>query len=155
MTEQYTRYCCCSCLDDVTIAEALQGQWRADLFNGQGCMSHTSGFKYEGLWINGRPAKMATKLVCSVENPLELNQGVPFALVIECHNEDGELVPGMDVISRNHKYLYVIVDQGREIQITAGYRYTAPPKAADADASNTALFDVIEDVEEKPIPTNL
>lgn len=32
-----------------------QGQWRSNLFKGQGTMIHTSGVVYEGLWTHGRP----------------------------------------------------------------------------------------------------
>ena len=32
-----------------------QGQWRADIFNGEGSYKHCSGVNYQGLWISGRP----------------------------------------------------------------------------------------------------
>lgn len=35
----------------------MQGQWRGDVYHGEGSISHTSGVTYAGLWINGRPAR--------------------------------------------------------------------------------------------------
>lgn len=32
-----------------------QGQWRSDVFHGEGRMAHSSGVVYQGLWNNGRP----------------------------------------------------------------------------------------------------
>ena len=58
-------------------------------------MVHCSGMSFEGLWINGRPSLLAHKLgVTNVEGPLEVVQGVPFSLEIECQNEDGQVVEG-------------------------------------------------------------
>ena len=73
----------------------LQGQWNNNTFNGQGTMVHCSGMSFEGLWINGQPSLLASKLVVSnVDGCLEVVQGVPFNLEIECQNEDGETVEG-------------------------------------------------------------
>ena len=66
----------------------------ADAFHGQGTYSHSSGISYEGLWVNGYPAVMADRLVIKVESPLQITQGSAFSLVVESHNEDGELVEG-------------------------------------------------------------
>ena len=35
---------------------SLQGQWRGDVYHGQGSIMHCSGVTYEGMWINGKPA---------------------------------------------------------------------------------------------------
>ena len=57
--------------------------------------------------------------------------------------------------------MFVLTDAGREIQVVAGYRHVIPTIQEDKtskdhkESSGTALFDVIEDVEEKPIPTPL
>ena len=77
----------------------LQGQWQNNLYNGQGTIHHCSGMIYEGLWINGRPAAMASKLVIvspELESsaPLELISGTAFTLAVECQSEDGETVEG-------------------------------------------------------------
>ena len=34
----------------------FQGQWRNDVFNGEGTMLHSSGMTYDGMWENGIPA---------------------------------------------------------------------------------------------------
>ncbi len=34
---------------------SIQGQWRNDLFNGEGTMIHCSGMTYDGMWANGHP----------------------------------------------------------------------------------------------------
>ena len=49
---------------------------------------------------------------------------------------------------RDHCLSFSLPDQGREIQVSAGFKYF-PPK------QGSVLFDMIEDVEEKPIPTPL
>ncbi len=61
--------------------------------------------------------------------------------------------------------LIYIVDHGREVQVTAGFRHYVPStdsktskessKTSATVTSGSALFDVIEDVEEQPIPTPL
>ena len=81
---------------DNTLYMFHQGQWRGDMHNGQGTMMHSSGVIYDGLWLNGRPVAMATKLVITgYENSLiETTQGQPFSLTVECRDENDELVPG-------------------------------------------------------------
>ncbi|XP_005092118.1 uncharacterized protein LOC101861022 isoform X3 [Aplysia californica] len=107
------------------------GQFLSDLFNGEGTMTHASGIVYQGMWIDGYPVTMATKLVLIVEEqPLIIRQGLPFSVRVECRNDNDEIVP----------------EQGREIQVMAGFKYRTPKEGS-------ALFDVIEDVEDKPIPT--
>ena len=57
----------------------LQGEFVFDEFHGQGMFRHVSGVVYDGLWINGFPAKMASKLHIIVEKtPLIIRQGTPF-----------------------------------------------------------------------------
>lgn len=34
----------------------LQGQWRGDVYHGEGSILHASGVTYKGMWVNGRPA---------------------------------------------------------------------------------------------------
>ncbi|CAL8277882.1 unnamed protein product [Boreogadus saida] len=41
----------------------MKGQWRNNLFNGQGIMIHTSGMVWEGIWTNGRPLGGASIMV--------------------------------------------------------------------------------------------
>ncbi|XP_046543654.1 MORN repeat-containing protein 1-like isoform X2 [Haliotis rubra] len=108
-----------------------EGQWLNDMFHGEGKMVHASGIIYEGQWVNGYPVEMATKMVIVMETEsLELTQGQTFSVKVECHNDLGE----------------VIADQGRELLVSAGFKYY-PTK------EGSALFDMIEQVEEKPIET--
>jgi hypothetical protein len=72
----------------------FQGQWRNDMYNGEGSMIHCSGFIYEGIWLNGKPCKMATKLVITGEPVLELTQGQTFTIEVECQGEDDEKLEG-------------------------------------------------------------
>ena len=44
-----------SCVYAISGPSCLQGQWRNNLFNGQGIMIHTSGMVWDGIWTNGRP----------------------------------------------------------------------------------------------------
>ena len=48
-------------------------------------MSHSSGVTYEGLWVNGRPVVMEA-------SPVEVLQGEPLLLEVQCQNDDGELI---------------------------------------------------------------
>lgn len=53
-----------------------------------------------------------------------------------------------NLFSINCYFISLFPEQGRELRISAGFRYQ-PPK------EGSALFDVIEDVEESPISTPL
>lgn len=73
----------------------LQGQWHNDMCNGQGTIVHSSGVIYEGLWVNGMPSVMATKVVIDVETKtIPINQGEGFSIKVECRNSEDELVLG-------------------------------------------------------------
>ena len=54
---------------------------------------------------------------------------------------------------------FSISDNGREVQITAGFKNLLPTPFEDKGKTsltgNSSLFDVIEDVEEKPVHTPL
>ncbi|GFR82092.1 MORN repeat-containing protein 1-like [Elysia marginata] len=108
------------------------GNFANDMFHGAGVMTHASGIVYRGDWINGFPITMATKIVLLdvPESPMIIRQGQPFSIRVECRNDEDELVE----------------DQGREIQVMAGFKYRVPKQGS-------ALFDMIEDVEDTPIPT--
>ncbi|KAK3765840.1 hypothetical protein RRG08_026307 [Elysia crispata] len=108
------------------------GNFTNDMFHGAGVMTHASGIVYRGDWINGFPITMATKIVLLdvPESPMIIRQGQPFSIRVECRNDEDELVE----------------DQGREIQVMAGFKYRVPKQGS-------ALFDMIEDVEDTPIPT--
>lgn len=70
-----------------------QGQWVCDHFNGLGTMSHCSGVTYEGIWINGVPERMASKLaIKSAVETIEIVQGDSFLIEVECQDDEGELV---------------------------------------------------------------
>nr|XP_002738000.2 PREDICTED: MORN repeat-containing protein 1-like [Saccoglossus kowalevskii] len=117
---------------EITFADKTiyDGQWRNDMFNGEGTYIHSSGMTYEGLWINGRPAVEADHIVILGDPVREMVQGTPFTIEIEMQSPDGELVE----------------DHGREIQISAGFRHYTP-------SEGTPLFNLIEDIEEKPVAT--
>ncbi|XP_034338259.2 MORN repeat-containing protein 1 isoform X5 [Magallana gigas] len=127
-----------------------EGNFQGDSFSGRGVMHHISGLIYDGLWVNGFPEIMATKLKISFDNNSEIDkkkkspkdktkvsifQGIGFTVSVECLNESNR----------------VILDQGREIRLTVGFRYYPP---VSDNEKEDALFDMIEDdVEEKPIET--
>ncbi|XP_076113106.1 MORN repeat-containing protein 1-like isoform X9 [Mytilus galloprovincialis] len=109
----------------------FDGNFDNDEFHGHGLYRHISGVIYDGMWLKGFPAKMASKLHIVVENtPMVIRQGTPFTITVQCLNDEND----------------VVGDEGREIQITAGFKYYQPSKGS-------ALFDMIEDVEDKPIDT--
>ncbi|ESO89935.1 hypothetical protein LOTGIDRAFT_192458 [Lottia gigantea] len=108
------------------------GHWKSDQYEGDGRIEHCSGFIYEGEWFNGFPTSMATKITILVEtNELEINHGDNFSVKVECRNEKGEVIEK---------------DTGRELQLMAGFKYTKPQPGS-------SLFDMIEDVADKPIET--
>ncbi|XP_076819550.1 MORN repeat-containing protein 1-like isoform X3 [Clavelina lepadiformis] len=114
-----------------------EGQWRADKFNGQGTMVHTSGFTYEGLWINGQPETEATEISVKLspgQKHLEVPQGKRFSLQLLLVDSNNKPVTG---------------ERGREFQISAGYRYSQSPRAAQSQS----LLELIEDIEAKPVAT--
>ncbi|XP_075460973.1 MORN repeat-containing protein 1 isoform X3 [Ascaphus truei] len=117
------------CLDG-TIYE---GQWRNDVFNGQGTMIHCSGVIYDGLWINGHPAVAAKKMVILGEDIIDVVQGSPVTLHVQLQNEEGEIAEN---------------ENGRVLKIRAGIKYIQPAKN-----QTTSIFELIEDLEEKPIQT--
>ncbi|KAK3589083.1 hypothetical protein CHS0354_017421 [Potamilus streckersoni] len=109
-----------------------EGQFEEDYFSGEGVLKHCSGLVHSGVWINGHPGSTPVKLVIIHEkDPLELEQGQTFEIHIECRDENDQ------VVKEEH---------GRELQITLGYKNIKPKKGS-------ALFDMIEDVAEKPIQT--
>jgi len=67
------------------------------VYNGEGKLSQVSGASYEGLWINGRPSYMALKLVITGlddTSSVRVGVGESFAISVECHTDDGEVMPG-------------------------------------------------------------
>ncbi|XP_064598997.1 MORN repeat-containing protein 1-like isoform X3 [Liolophura sinensis] len=112
------------------------GQWRQDMMNGQGTMIHSSGCIYEGMWFNNRPACLSTKLIIFLDTP-EIEEEGDFVIRVECHNNNGDLIEE---------------DRGRELRLSAGFKWQ-PPKDPPPIKEGTALFDVIEDLEEKHICT--
>ncbi|XP_033642213.1 MORN repeat-containing protein 1-like isoform X2 [Asterias rubens] len=107
------------------------GQWRNDLYNGEGTMIHCSGVTYEGMWINGRPAVEASQIVVVGDVELDMYQGTSFSLDVEIRSETGQVVRQ---------------ENGHVLQITAGFRHYTP-------SQTSPLFDLIEDMEERPLPT--
>ena len=73
----------------------------------------------------------AAQIVVVGEPELEMYQGTSFSLEVEVRSESGEVVRQ---------------ETGRVLQITAGFRHYTPNQASP-------LFDLIEDMEEKPLPT--
>ncbi|XP_041479651.1 MORN repeat-containing protein 1-like isoform X6 [Lytechinus variegatus] len=107
------------------------GQWRNDMFNGQGTMIHCSGMVYEGMWINDKPAQEAAEIVILGEQIIELQQGQPFTIEVEVRTADGEVVD---------------CEQNRRLRVSAGFKHYVPNQGMP-------LFDLIEEMEEIPIPT--
>ncbi|XP_064153833.1 MORN repeat-containing protein 1-like [Anguilla rostrata] len=111
-----------------------EGQWRNNLFNGQGTMIHCSGVAWEGLWINGRPSGGASKIVIEGGDVLEVFQGSPFAVDVHLQTDAGDVATG---------------ENGRVLQICVGVKFTGYRPTS----SSSNLLKLIEDMEEKPIPT--
>ncbi len=60
------------------------------------------------------------------------------------------------MISLNQSYLFCTSDMGREISIFCGYKHFVKSEESNTEGGEEAkLFDVIEEVEEKPISTPL
>ncbi|XP_056399328.1 MORN repeat-containing protein 1 isoform X2 [Hyla sarda] len=110
-----------------------QGQWRNDVFSGQGTMIHCSGVIYDGPWINGRPADVAKKITILGEDVKEVVQGSPATFHVQLMKEDG-------IIAEN--------ENGRVLRISAGIKHIPSAKS-----QATSILELIEDFEEKPIQT--
>ncbi|XP_021354202.1 MORN repeat-containing protein 1-like isoform X3 [Mizuhopecten yessoensis] len=114
-----------------TDGTVYSGHFIDNLFHGFGLLKHISGYYYNGEWAFGQPVKVATKIVIKIEeNPFIIRQGLPFSVKVECQNDEGE----------------VIEEHGRELRLLVGFKYYAPKEGS-------VLFDMIEDVEDKPIDT--
>lgn len=73
----------------------FQGQWRNDVYHGHGSMVHCSGVTYEGLWVSGYPAKVASKIVIkSLTSPHEVIQGQSFDIEVMLVDDEGEITEG-------------------------------------------------------------
>ncbi|PVD20460.1 hypothetical protein C0Q70_18616 [Pomacea canaliculata] len=108
------------------------GQFADDKFHGEGRMQHISGMSYMGQWHYGFPSHLATRLVLIAdESPLMIEKDQTFNIRVQCQDDDGNVI---------------VEDEGREIQVSAGFKYYPPKEGA-------VLFDMIEDVEEHPIST--
>ena len=60
-------------------------------------MRHSSGVIYHGQWLDGNPILLPSKLVIinpTGKEPMELIQGQPFSIKVQCVNEQGEVVDG-------------------------------------------------------------
>ena len=60
-------------------------------------MRHCSGVIYHGEWRDGAPTLLPSKLVIinpTGKEPLEIIQGQPFCIKVQCVNENGEVVEG-------------------------------------------------------------
>ncbi|CAM2104543.1 unnamed protein product [Caretta caretta] len=112
-----------------------EGQWRNDVFNGQGTKIHCSGVIYDGLWINGYPAAQAKKMVILGPEVIDVIQGSAITLHVQLQNEGGEV----------SEY-----ENGRLLEIWAGVKNHQIPAS-----SSTSLFKLIEEVERKPVKTPL
>ena len=67
------------------------------MYSGEGKLSQVSGACYKGLWINGRPAYMAVKLVVTGlddTSSMLVARGDSFTVSVECQTDNGELMPG-------------------------------------------------------------
>ena len=73
----------------------------------------------------------AAEIVIIGDTEVDLTQGMPFDIEVEIKTADGRLV---------------LSEQGRELQISAGFRYYTP-------SENSQLFDLIEEMEETPTKT--
>eukprot|EP00794_Sanderia_malayensis_P009794 gene9794-10793_t len=77
-----------------------EGQWRSDLFNGQGSFIHCSGALYEGIWVNGRPEVDATEIRIEGDEEVELEQGQPLIININCVTADGDVSEETNVLDK-------------------------------------------------------
>ena len=49
---------------------------------------------YEGLWTNGFPVNIATKMLITCDSQIEVIQGTPFDLEIHTVNDEGDIIEG-------------------------------------------------------------
>ncbi|KAK3085756.1 hypothetical protein FSP39_008240, partial [Pinctada imbricata] len=130
------------------------GEFFGDLFHGKGLIRHSSGVRYEGEWVNGLPLNMASKIVIVLEEVQEtkikrrgfrpkrieetdnrpniiIHQGKTFKIRVECRSENDSLCE----------------DDGRELRVTAGFRYEPQEKSKDSETLEK------DDIQERLIDT--
>ena len=73
----------------------------------------------------------ASQIVVVGDVELDMYQGTSFSLDVEIRSETGQVVRQ---------------ENGHVLQITAGFRHYTP-------SQTSPLFDLIEDMEERPLPT--
>ncbi|XP_052816897.1 MORN repeat-containing protein 1-like isoform X3 [Mya arenaria] len=117
-----------------TSGTVYEGHFEDDTFQGDGLMRHCSGLMYRGVWDHGKPSKLPNRI--AILNPtgkefIEITQGQPFSIQIQCVDQNGDVIEA---------------DNGRELRITAGFKHIKAKKG-------TAIFDLIEEYEEKPMDT--
>ena len=99
------------CVLKILICTIFQGEFAGDQFHGMGLYKHISGMEYEGLWSNGSPIHLSSKIIIVTDKPekkkkkkvetdepqfekLIIHQGVPFKIRIECRNDLDEVIEG-------------------------------------------------------------
>ena len=88
---------------------------------------------FSGWYLSISAAEEAAEIIIVGEKDkaIELQQGQPFTIEVEIRTADGEVVE---------------CEQNRLLKISAGFRHYVP-------SQGMPLFDLIEDMEEIPIPT--
>ena len=114
---------------------------------------------------------MASKLVILNATPIENEQGTYFEIEVECRNDLDEPMQGqfeklhgslLGLIPHNTTTKWFFSDQGRRLQISAGFQNVRLDKVSLKSASkssqavrSSALFDVIETMEQHTTETPL
>ena len=77
----------------------MKGQWRNDLYNGQGIYNHICGYSYEGIFENNRPYRFVSKLAVSL-NVTEIEENVTsFNIEVKSINEFNKVFLGKDFLA--------------------------------------------------------
>ena len=81
--------------NNIDICVLFKGQWHNDMRNGHGALTLTSGMKYEGMWVNDCPEKLAVKLTITLSAQSECQSIIPgqmFTVKVECQTQEREIV---------------------------------------------------------------
>lgn len=71
--------------------------------HGQGYYKQSGGYEYDGLFENNLPAKMATRLIITIEDHVDLNskpknfeiyEGQNFQVLVRAIDDDGQIFKG-------------------------------------------------------------
>jgi hypothetical protein len=86
------------------------------MFNGHGIFMHSSNYYYEGLFENGLPFQMASKLAISMKNPMIEEASSIFDVEVKALTQDSKIFNGLW-----HFHFYRLFNFYSKLEILRGW----------------------------------